>query len=96
MKKAFLIGFVLILAAALIVGFFLWRGSAGRIGRDRALEIALNDAGLTRAEVRDVSVDFERENSTAFYEVSFEQGLQEYEYAVDAASGKILYGGRDR
>ena len=95
MKKALIIGFIVILAAALLVGFFLWRNAAGRIGSDRALEIALNDAGLARNDVHDVEIDLERERGRTWYEITFDQGLQEYEYAIDARTGEIMYGGHD-
>jgi uncharacterized membrane protein YkoI len=96
MKKILCIVLAVFLAGALAAGFFIRRHQQSVIGRDRALEIALADAGLSRAEVHDVDVDYESENGYARYEVSFEQGLRDYEYGVDAKTGQILYGGVER
>ena len=95
MKKKIFALIVVLLAAALVALFFVWRGASSRIGQDRALEIALGDAGLTRQEVRDVDVDYEREHGAGVYEVSFEKGAAEYEYSIDAKTGEILFREQD-
>lgn len=96
MKKAKILTIVLV--AVLLAGigagaFFLGRGSR-YIGRDRALEIALADRGLTRSEVTDVDVDLERDGSGRYYEVDFELpgGGQDVKYRIDATTGVILSG----
>ena len=53
-KKRLLVVLVLVLTAALVAGIVIGRHGRSVIGRDRALEIALADAGFTRAQVRDV------------------------------------------
>ena len=90
MKIILIVCLCILLVAAIAVGFFAWRSASSRIGKDRALAIALEDAGLSRADVRDVEVDFEREYGLSFYELSFEQGFKDFEYRIDAASGEIL------
>ena len=90
MKKILLVCLCILLVAALAAGFFAWRSASSRIGKDRALAISLEDAGLSRADVHDVEVDFEREYGLSYYEVSFEQGFRDFDYRIDAASGNIL------
>lgn len=60
------------------------------IGKDKAKAIALEDAGLTEAEVYDLDVDFDYEQGVLVYEVDFELGSVEYDYDIDATSGRIL------
>ena len=88
MKKTVLIAIVLV--AALVPLFVVLQINRADIGRDAALAAALEDAGLTREQVRDVDTDFERDHGTAYYEVSFEYLNTDYEYAIDAKDGKVL------
>lgn len=60
------------------------------IGKDKAKAIALEDAGVTEAEVYDLDVDFDYEQGVLVYEVDFELGSVEYDYDIDATSGQIL------
>ena len=57
---------------------------------------ALDDAGLTQKQVRDIDVELERNHSSEHYEVDFEQGVYEYEYRIEAFSGEILSAKRAR
>lgn len=65
--------------------------NAGGITNTRALEIALKDAGLTEADVTVTKCHFDIDDGAEQYEVEFKtaDGL-EYEYEIDAASGRIL------
>ena len=72
------------------------RNSGMRIGEEAALKIALDDAGLTQKQVRDIDVELERNLSAEYYEVDFEQGIYEYEYRIEAFSGEILSAKRVR
>ena len=62
------------------------------ISRDEALNIALNDLKATRNEVYDVDLELEYKAryQTLVYEISFNNKNYEYEYFIDATSGKIL------
>jgi uncharacterized membrane protein YkoI len=60
------------------------------IGKDAAIAIALAHAKLERSAVRDLKCELDRENGIMIYEVEFESGLFDYEYDIDATSGKIL------
>jgi uncharacterized membrane protein YkoI len=60
------------------------------IGNEAAINAALAHAGLKRTEVRDLKCELDRENGIMVYEVEFESGLFDYEYDIDATTGKIL------
>lgn len=88
MKKVLAVILVVIVLGLAIGGFFIYRG----ISRANAmLDIALKDAGLTRAQIYDYDVEYEH----GYYEVEFDSGMQEYFYRIDAKTGEILAGGRD-
>ncbi len=60
------------------------------IGNDRATTIALNHAGFSKSQVRDFECKLDRENGITVYEVEFEYKGYEYEYEINAATGKII------
>lgn len=61
------------------------------ISKEEAINIALKHASLSREEVYDLDVDFDKERDTLIYEVNFEKERIEYEYEIDAISGEILF-----
>ncbi len=63
----------------------------GAITADEAFEKALTHAGISRSDAKDVDIEAEKENGAYVYEVSFEKGLFEYEYIIDAMTGEILH-----
>jgi uncharacterized membrane protein YkoI len=67
-------------------------GSSGSdcIGTARAKNIALEDAGLAAGQVTFRKANLEYDDGTATYEISFVKGASEYEYEIDANSGKII------
>ena len=60
------------------------------IGEDKALEIALADAGLTANDVSYTNVYLDVDDGRTEYDVEFHQGTTEYEYSIDAYTGDIL------
>lgn len=60
------------------------------IGRDKAMEIALSDVGLSFSDVRALEVELDAENGKLVYEVEFKSGANEYDYEIDAKSGEII------
>ena len=60
------------------------------IGMDRAKAAALDHAGLTAAQVTFTHASMDRDHGKMVYEVEFRQGRTEYEYKIDAATGRIL------
>lgn len=62
----------------------------GYLPRGDVIQIALRHAGLKQADICDLSCKLEEENGVMIYQVEFEHGQYEYEYEIDAKSGKIL------
>lgn len=90
-KTVLIVLVVLLVIGAAIGGFFIYRHNSMYIGRDAALQIALSDAGISPAAIRDTDVEFERSRSGAWYDIDFETAGMEYSYSLDAATGEILY-----
>lgn len=65
-------------------------GGSTYIGMDRAKAIALEHAGLTASQVIFTHASMDRDDGRTVYEIEFRQGRTEYEYKIDAASGRIL------
>lgn len=59
------------------------------IGRDKALEAAINAGGFKKAEVY-TEVDSDIDDVPAHYDVEIKHNGTEYEYKVDAYTGEIL------
>ncbi len=55
-----------------------------------AEDIALNHAGVKRADARFEPTERDKDDGRTVYEVNFRVGRTEYEYEIDAASGTIL------
>ena len=71
-------------------------GSAGSyISNDRAKEIALQDSGVKLEDAIFLKVKLERKDGRFQYDVEFYSGSSEYEYEIDAATGKILSSDRE-
>ena len=66
------------------------------IGASKAKSIALNHAGVSSGAARGLSCELDRENGRTVYEVDFKANGYEYDYEIDAVSGKILKHERDR
>lgn len=57
---------------------------------EKALDLALSSAGLTREQVWDIDVELERKFGQMVFEVSFDAGQYEYEIYINAESGEIV------
>lgn len=66
--------------------------SGSYISESRAREIALNHAGLTENQVTFVRVKMDYDDGRREYEVEFynKNNFTEYDYEIDAATGKII------
>lgn len=62
----------------------------GYITAERAKELALSDAGVKAADATFVKVKLDWDDGRAEYEVKFYSGRMEYEYDIDAITGKVL------
>lgn len=90
-KTVLIVLVVLLVLGAAIGGYFIYRHNSMYIGRDAALQLALRDAGVSPAAIREKDVEFERNRNGAWYDIDFEVPGMEYEYSLDAVTGEILY-----
>ena len=60
------------------------------IGSIKAKENALKDAKINEKDAKDLEVDLDYENGKMIYEVEFEVANIDYDYEIDAISGKII------
>lgn len=60
------------------------------IGVDSAKQKALSHAGLNSADVRFTKVKFDKDDGISVYEIEFISGRYEYEYEINAETGKII------
>ncbi len=65
--------------------------SSIKIDQEKALEIALKDLKMKQNEIFDLDIELENKYGSVVYEVSFNSGIHEYEYYIDATTGKILH-----
>lgn len=64
---------------------------SGYIGKDKAKDIAIKDAKVSESKVKELEIEFDADSGVLSYEVDFQVGNKEYEYDIDAKSGKILH-----
>ena len=62
---------------------------SSKIGKDKAKSIALKHAGLSSGDVRELQVEYDKDDGVPVYEVEFESGTREYSYEIHAETGKI-------
>ena len=60
------------------------------ISADAAKKAALAHAGLTEAQVTELEAELDTASLTAHYDVGFKCGGYEYEYKINAKSGKVI------
>ena len=65
-------------------------GSQKFIGINTAKNIALKHAKLTESDIRGLEVELDREDGIIIYEVEFKYKGFEYEYEINAITGKIM------
>ena len=61
-----------------------------KIGLDKALDIALQDANVSLNEVEIIKEAYNEDDNTSKYEISFTNNNTEYDYEIDATSGEII------
>ena len=64
--------------------------TAVKITLEDAKRIALEDAALKESEVTFTQTELETDDGRKKYDIEFLSGSQEYDYEIDAATGKIL------
>ena len=60
------------------------------IGADKAKSIALSNAGLSASSVTFTKAKLDREDGIRVYEIEFYTDTKEYDYEINAKTGKIL------
>lgn len=60
------------------------------IGIDKAKSVALSNAGKNASDVSFTKAKLEKDDGVWKYEIEFVSGSMEYEYDIDAVSGKVL------
>ena len=65
-------------------------GTEARISEDEAKEIVLKDAGVSEKDISGIRIKLEKDDGIWQYEVDFYAGDKEYDYNIDADTGKIL------
>ncbi len=64
--------------------------SSARITADEAKNIALSHLGVTREQVTHLFAEYEVDDGVPQYDVHFHKGGVEYNYEIDAETGKLL------
>ena len=65
-------------------------GHPADIGKDKASDIALEDAGLDESDVTRLRISKDTDDGERIYEVKFTNGNTEYDYEILASNGDIL------
>ena len=76
----------------MVLGALTGCGSSNQadIGRDAALEAALNDVGVSESDTTRLRVSEDGEDGRKVYDVQFNVAEKEYDYEVQASDGRIL------
>lgn len=61
-----------------------------KISANKAKSIALSHAGISAADAKGMECEYDVDDGRKTYEVSFRSGGYEYDYEIDAVTGKIL------
>lgn len=67
-------------------------GGNVKISGNDAKNTALKHAGVSYKDIRDLDVELEN----SYYDISFETSSYEYEYKIDASSGKVVHHQKER
>ena len=77
-------------AAMMVLGALTGCGSGRDIGRDAALEAALNDAGVNESDTTRLKVSEDRDDGRKIYEIRFDVAEKEYDYEILASDGSVI------
>lgn len=86
MKKYIMVGVMVFSLLGILTGC----GAVADIGKDKAVQIALDDVKLTETDISRLYIEKDIENGKDTYEVKFSDGKTEYEYKIQADDGKII------
>ena len=68
--------------------------SGSQIGEAEAKSIAVNDAGVSEADVTFIKTEYGDEDGVPVYEIEFEDQTTKFDYDVAKAGGKVLHASR--
>lgn len=66
------------------------RKETEKISRDKAKSIALKHAGISESIAKRLEVEYDRDDGVYKYEVTFDYNGYEYDYDINAETGKII------
>ena len=72
------------------------QGQSGLLSAEEAKQLALNHAGVSADDVLFSQAELDYDDGRTVYEVEFRAGGYEYDYEIDAETGKILKSERER
>lgn len=93
MKKAVIGICAIAVAAAIGTGAVFSSASTAEkksVGAEKALEIALSDAGISKEQAKDKSSVFTKEHGKYVFDVDFDFENMEYDYKIAAKNGAIV------
>lgn len=88
MKKLAAAVMISVVTVGIFTGCGVFEGKD--IGKDAALETALDDAGVKESDTTRMKVAEDKEDGRKIYEVQFDAAGKEYDYEVQASDGRIL------
>lgn len=80
----------LTLTGLILTGCAAQAQTIDRIDLETAKAAAIEAAGLQTSEVSFVSTELDRKNDTEYYEIDFTVNGVEYDYDIDALTGKVI------
>lgn len=92
MKRLFPIAIASLALAAVLAGCAASPKTSepGYVGLDSAKHTALNASSLAASDVSFTTAELGERDGTAYYELDFTDGSQNYRYAVDAVTGAVI------
>ena len=86
----------MILTTGMLAVFGAGALAAGNVTLEQAKQAALSQAGMKASDVRFTKAHADREDCRMVYEIEFWKGNTEYDFSVDAATGRIREADVDR
>ena len=91
MKKIITAAVLIALTMAMTVTSFAGSAITSKyIGEAKAKSIALKRAGVAESQASGLKTEFDCDDGMIIYEVEFTAGGVEYEYDIDAKTGKVI------
>lgn len=100
LKKIGILLFAILTAAVLLAVFIVSNNAFANnsnteslkryIGEEKAKEIALSDAGVSKADATYLHAHLDRDDRVIDYDVEFYSGGKEYDYEINAYTGAII------